>query len=108
MSVHHAFWELTHDVHTYGPLHTRAKSRDRGICESPKEKSVQNAVPIHVQNHHVVWSRMFKCSVKSYVTGPSTKCYFDVLLFMRVLTHDQIEWANGCERSECHGLPVLC
>jgi hypothetical protein len=31
------------------------------------------------------------CSVKSYVTGPSTKCYFNECLFMRVLTHDKIE-----------------
>ena len=38
-------------------------------CESPKE-SVQRP-----SQDHVMWLRIFKCSVKSYVTGPSTKCY---------------------------------
>ena len=27
---------------------------------------------------------------------------------MRVLTHDKIEYINGCEHLECHGLPDLC
>ena len=27
---------------------------------------------------------------------------------MQVLIHDKIELTNGCERSECNGLPVLC
>ena len=44
-------------------------------CESPKEKCPK-AIPRHLQNH-VVWSWIFKCIVKSYVTGPSTKCYFN-------------------------------
>ena len=87
-----------------GPLCTRAKSRDPWNCESPKEKCPK-AVPTHLQNH-VVWSRTLRCSVKPYVTGPSTTCYFDEFLVMRVLTHDQIEPTNGCECSECHGLPV--
>ena len=34
--------------------------------------------------------RILKCSVKSYVTGPSTKCCFNKFLFMWVLTHDKI------------------
>jgi hypothetical protein len=52
---------------------------------------------------------IFKCSVKSYVTGPSTKCYFKEFLFMRVLMHDKLEQTNSCERSECHDfLMVLC
>ena len=58
-------------------------------CESPKE-SVQRPLPTHLPNH-VVWSRALKCSVKAYVTGPSTKYYFNEFLFMRVLTHDNIE-----------------
>jgi hypothetical protein len=29
--------------------------------------------------------------VKSYVPGPSTKCYFNEFPFMQVLTHDKIE-----------------
>jgi hypothetical protein len=65
------------------------------------------AVPTHLQ-HHVVWSRILKCSVKSYVTGPSTNCYFNGFLFMWVLIHDEIECINGCECSECRDLPVLC
>ena len=55
-------------------------------CESPKE-SVQKAIPTHLQNH-VVCSRILKCSVMSYVTRPSTKCYFNEFPFMWVLTHD--------------------
>ena len=39
----------------------------------PKRKCPK-AVPTHLQTH-VVWSRALKCSVKSYLTGPSTKCY---------------------------------
>ena len=37
--------------------------------------------------------------VKPYVTGPSTKCYFNEFLFMRILTHDKIEYIDGSERS---------
>ena len=55
----------------------------------PKRKCPK-AVPTHLQNH-VVWSQILKCSVKSYVNGPSTKCYFNAFLFTRVLTHDKIE-----------------
>ena len=64
------------------------------------------AVLTHLQ-HHVVWSRILKCRVESYVTGFSIECCFNGFLFIRVLTHDRIEWINGCERSECHGLPVV-
>jgi hypothetical protein len=39
----------------------------------------------------IVWSWAIKCSVKSHVTKPSTKCYFKELLFMQVLAHDKIE-----------------
>ena len=64
----------------------------------PKRKCPK-AVPPLLQ-HHVVWSQIFKCSVKSYVTRPSTKCYFKEFLFMQVLTHDknrinQELWAFG-------------
>ena len=55
----------------------------------PKRKCPK-AVPTHLPNHEV-WSRTLKCSVKSYVPGPSTKCYFNEFLFTRVLTHDKIE-----------------
>jgi hypothetical protein len=58
--------------------------------------------------HHVVRSWTLECNVKSYVTGPSTKCYFNKFLFMQTLTHDTIEYINGCELSECHSLLVLC
>jgi hypothetical protein len=63
--------------------------------------------PKHLQNH-LVRSRALKRSVKSYVAEPSTKCYFDECLFMRVLVHDKIKWINGCECLNCHGLRVLC
>jgi hypothetical protein len=74
----------------WGPLHTRAKSRDHDIyCESPKESECPKAtVPTHLWNH-VVWSRTLKCSVKSYVTGSSTKCYLNEFLFMWILKHDK-------------------
>jgi hypothetical protein len=39
----------------------------------------------------IVWSRAIKCSVKSHVTKPSTKCYFKELLFMQVFAHDKIK-----------------
>ena len=55
----------------------------------PKRKCPK-AIPRHLQNH-VVWARIFKCSVKSYMTGPSTKCYFNEFLYMPVVTHDKIE-----------------
>ena len=42
----------------------------------PKRKCPK-AIPRHLQNH-VVWSRILKCSVKSYVTKPITKCHFSV------------------------------
>jgi hypothetical protein len=72
----------------------------------PKRKFLK-AVPRHLQNH-VVWSRTLKCSAKSYLTGPSTKCYFNEFLVMWVLTHDKIKETNGCERSERHSLLILC
>jgi hypothetical protein len=64
----------------------------------PKRKRAK-AVPRHLQNH-VVWSRTLMCSVKSYVTGPSTKCYFNECLFRQVFTYDknrlnQRLWAFG-------------
>ena len=74
-------------------------------CGNSKE-SGPKVVPTRLQNH-VVWSRTFQCSVKSYVTGFSTKCYFNEFLFMRVLTRDKLEWIKSCECSECHDLPVL-
>ena len=76
----------------------------------PKRKCPK-AVPRHLQ-HHVVWSRTLECSVKSYVTGPSTKCYFYEFLFMRVLTHDknrinQRLWAFGMSWSPGFMLGLL-
>ena len=58
----------------------------------PKRKCPK-AVPTHLQNH-VVWSQTRKCSVMSYVTGPSTKCYFNEFLSMRVLTHGKKKGIN--------------
>ena len=45
------------------------------MLREPKRKCPK-AVPTHLQ-HHVVWSQVLKCSVKSYATGLSTKCYFN-------------------------------
>jgi hypothetical protein len=52
----------------------------------PKRESPKT-IPRHLQNH-VVWSQTLKCSVKSDVTRPSTKCHFNEFLFMRVLPHE--------------------
>ena len=41
------------------------------------------------------------------MTGLSTECFFNEFLFTRVLTHDKLEQTNSCERSECHGLPMV-
>jgi hypothetical protein len=86
-------------------LHTRAKSRDHEIVRA--ERKVSKGHPkTPPKSCSVSWT--LKCNVKSYVTGPSTKCYLNEFLFMQVLTHDRIEPTNGCECSECHGLLVLC
>jgi hypothetical protein len=69
-------------MYNLGPLHTRAKSRDHEIVGAQKKV-------IKGRQNRVVWSRTLKCSVKSYVTGPSTKCYFNEFLFIRVLMIDE-------------------
>ena len=48
-------------------------------CESPKEsvQSTSKGYPKTPPKNHVVWTRIPKCSVKPYVTGSSTKCYFN-------------------------------
>ena len=68
--------------------HTRLKARDHVIVRA--QMKVPKAVPITLQKH-VAWSRILKCSVKSCVAGPSTKCYYNEFLFMRVFTHDKTE-----------------
>ena len=47
-----------------------SQDRDHEI-ERAKRKRLK-AISTHLQ-HHVVWSLILKCSVKSYVTGSSTK-----------------------------------
>jgi hypothetical protein len=66
----------------------QAKSRDDEIVRA--KRMCPKAVTRHLQNH-VVCSHIFKCSVKSYVIGPSTICHFNECLFMWVLKHDKIE-----------------
>ena len=34
---------------------------------------------------NLVWSRAFKCGVKTYMAGLSTECYVIIILFMRAL-----------------------
>ena len=55
----------------------------------PKRKCPK-AVPRHLQLH-AVWSQALECSVKSYVTGLSTKCYVIEFLYMWVLTCDKVK-----------------
>ena len=71
-----------------GPLHTRAKSCDHEIVRA--KRLCPKAVSTHLQNPCSVVTDP-KCSVKSYVTGPSTNCYFIEFKFTHVLTHDKIE-----------------
>ena len=60
----HTEIEPTQETHE-GHFKTRAKSHDHEIVR-PKRKCPK-VVPTHLQ-HHVVWSRTFECSVKSYMT----------------------------------------
>ena len=85
------------------PLHTRAKSCDHEIVRAQKKvaKGRPKAPPKSC-------SVVMDPGVKPYGIGLSIKCYFNKFLFMRALTHEKIEYINGYERSECHGLPVLC
>ena len=48
------------------------------------------AISRHLQNH-IVWSPTLECSVKSYVPGPSAKCYFNESLFVQGFIHDTVE-----------------
>lgn len=57
--------------HALGPHHKWAMA----MTMNPK------TVPRHFQDH-VTWSRAHKCSVKSFVTRPSTKCYCNEFLRM--------------------------
>jgi hypothetical protein len=59
------------------------------VCVGGGE-TLTSPAPTHLHNH-VVWSRAMKGSVKSYVTGSSTECYFNEFLFIQVLTHDLIK-----------------
>ena len=100
----YVYFTMGNVVHSKGHFTHEPRAVTLKLWE-PKWKCPK-AVPRHLQNH-IVWSRIFKCSVMSYVIGPSIKCYFNEVLFMRVLTHDKIEYTNGCESLEWHGLPVL-
>ena len=71
---------------------TQAKSRDHEIVRAHKKVSVPN--------HVVVYShRPSSVVVKAYVTGASTKCYFNERLFMRVFTivlyNWNMRWVHG-------------
>ena len=71
-----------------GPLRTRAKSCDHEIVRAWK-KVLECQPKTPSKSCSVVMDH--KCSVKSYMTGPSTKCYFNKSLFMQSLTHDKIK-----------------
>ena len=79
--------------HTPEPDNIRTTSHEpRAVTTKLREpkRKCPKAVPKHL-HIHAVWSRTLKCNVKSYVSGPSIKCYFNGILFMRVLTHGKIE-----------------
>ena len=76
---------LNRKLHAHAHFtHKPRAIRDHGIVTT--QKKVSKGRPKTPQTH-VLWSRTLKCSVKLYVTGPSTKCYSDEFLFMWVLAH---------------------
>ena len=81
-------WVVIPVVVFYGPLHTRAKSRDHEFVRA--QKKVSKGRPNTPLKSCSVGTNL-KCSVKSYVIGLSTKCCSNEILFMLVLTHDKIE-----------------
>ena len=76
------------------------------IFESPKEivqRLSQHTSKIMWCGHRsssVVWSHTWP--------GPQPDAISMNFYSCGVLTDDKIEWINGCERMECHGLPILC
>ena len=67
-------------------LHAEAKSRDHEILRA--QKKCPKAVRDTSQNH-VVWSRVLKYSVKSYVTALN-QMLFQWILLMGVRAHNEI------------------
>ena len=70
--------KLENGGNAYGHFTLEPRAMTMQLWE-PK-RSVQKTIPRHFQ-HHVVWSRALKCSGKSYVTKPSTKCSYNEILF---------------------------
>jgi hypothetical protein len=68
-------------VHNEGHFTHKPRAMTTQLWEP---KGVQRPFQDRLQNH-VLWSRILKCIVKSYVTRPSTKYYFKEFLYMRVL-----------------------
>jgi hypothetical protein len=95
-----AFRQLIYN--TREPMRARAESRDHVIVRARKERKKEKcpkAVLTHLQNR-VVWTRALKCSVKPYVTGPSTECYFIEFMFVQIyytwyIRINQRLWAFG-------------
>ena len=75
---HFFFQEFFQGMRAVGT--TRAKSCDHEIVRV--QKKVSKGGPKTPPK---------SCSVKSYVTRPSTKCHFNGCLFMRIINHDKIE-----------------
>ena len=74
-----SFWENQLLIIILGPLRTWAMTTR---LWEPKRKCPK-AVTRRFQNH-VVCSRALKCSVKSDVTKPLTKCYFNKFPFINI------------------------
>ena len=74
----------------WGPLHTRAKSGDNEIVRA--QKKCLKAISRHFQIQ-VLWWWTLKCSVKSYVIGCSTKCYFNGFS-IHVRSSHKIQYSN--------------
>ena len=75
-------------IQVLGPLHTRAKSHDHEIVRA--QKKLSKGSPKTPPKSCIVVTDL-QVYVKSYMTGPSTKCYFNDFLFMWVLKLDKLK-----------------
>ena len=81
------------------------KCHGHEVVRAPWNSSKSCTMKIEID---FVWSWVFKCSVKTYVTRLSIECYFITSLFMWTFVHNTLNPIKCCEISKCHDLLVLC
>ena len=90
-----------------GPLHKRAKSHDHESVRAQKKRMIND----HPKTASIlVWRGHGSSSIVRSHMWPGSQSTATSMIFLltRIVTHDKVEETNGCERSECHGLPILC